>query len=78
VAVLDRRAAADQQRARRTAGSYGLVVHVVVGAGVVGEEDAVLDVRLAELERERGAAKTDGEDRESERQFRHPDSLHAS
>jgi hypothetical protein len=64
-------AAADQLRPARAFRADLLRVHLVLVAGVVGEEDALADVALGELEHERGAAQCDGEDRQREREPGH-------
>ena len=53
VAVLDRVATADQLRPARAVGADLLRVDLVLVAGVVREEDALADVRLGQLQRER-------------------------
>jgi dihydrofolate reductase len=71
VTVLDRLASADQHGPAGTVRAGPLHVDVVLVARVVGEEDALPDVALGQLERERRSREYGGEDRERERELRH-------
>ena len=70
VAVLNRRAAGEQRGSARALGARSLVVRVVALAGVVREDDPVLDVGRGELESERCTAEADPDERERQRELR--------
>jgi hypothetical protein len=69
VAVLNGSAASEQRRPARTLGARALVVGVVAGAGVVREDDPVLDGWGGQLKRERGATEASGDERQHQREL---------